>query len=222
MPKAPIFPRSGAKLNDYLNAAIGHLSRPGNATRLHIDADMIAALNDALDVWNTWIGICSNTNLRTRTATINKDAAAAATIGLLRRVYRNIPADSMIPADRTALNLQVRAARTLAPLPEGVPVFWIDAAYRLRHTIRMHDGEAGSRRAKPHRMRGAQIWYYVGEAAPAGDNQYVYLGLATASKFVADFAMAQGGKKVWYKARWENMRGQTGPWSQVVATMIMP
>ena len=63
------------------------------------------------------------------------------------------------------------------------------------------------------------MWCKKGE--PATDiSELSFLGTDTASPFINKFAIADAGKTVHYWLRWENSRGETGPWGPVVTGTV--
>jgi hypothetical protein len=88
---------------------------------------------------------------------------------------------------------------------------------RLEHTISFTDQDGSV--AKPDGVRGCQIWFKIGE--PAIDpSELSYMTTDTASPFTYQYNGVNAGKTVYYWLRWENTRGETGPWSDVVMATI--
>ena len=68
-------------------------------------------------------------------------------------------------------------------------------------------------------MRGCQIWVKIG--SPAADpKELTFIATDTKSPYVLQFDGADGGKLAYYWLRWENTRGETGPWSDVVVATV--
>lgn len=220
MNKPPLFPTKLAELNLYFNTAAPYLTDDDNKVRLGISIGNTANLINRLAAWQFAMAKIADPNLRTKTSTAEKDAAGLALKTTLRAVYKDIPQSKLTDADRITLNLQERGAPTPAPEPTSCPVITVNTANRLRHSIRLTDQASAGKRAKPARVRGGQIWVFVGDAPPQSLDQYRYLGIDTRSPFIAEYDMADGGKTAYYISRWENTKGVTGPWSDVVAATI--
>ena len=68
-------------------------------------------------------------------------------------------------------------------------------------------------------MHGCQVWLKVGTPAVDPD-ELKFAGTATASPFEIKFKGEDAGKNVYYWLRWENTRGETGPWSDAVMATV--
>ena len=108
------------------------------------------------------------------------------------------------------------AAAAAATRPVGV----VDTSERLRHTIKFFDESTPQSRAKPSGVMGCEIWVKLGDTAPADPNELQFLGLDTATPYMAEYAGDQGGKKAHYMLRWVTTRGDKGPWSETVSATI--
>ncbi len=216
MPKNGPFPSKEADLNNYFQAAVAYLIL--NKARLLVSPANQALLTAQLAAWNDVYPASQNSNTKTKTIVENKDSAKETLIGTLRSVYGDIPNSVLTAEDRNTLNIGDRnAPKTAAPVPSTKPVAQVDTSNRLEHTISFID-ESGSA-AKPDGVRGCQIWFKIGE--PATDpNELSYMATDTASPYTYHFAGDNAGKAVYYWLRWENTRGEVGPWSNVVMATI--
>jgi hypothetical protein len=217
MPNSKPFPSKEADLNTYFNLAIPYLLN--NATRLLVSPDNQNTLSVRLAAWNTAYPLSQNPNTRTVTTTATKDAARDDAKETLRIVFADIPESALTDADRTTLNLPERStSRTPAPVPSTKPIGQVDTSKRLEHTIRFTDEDGSA--AKPEGVRGCQIWMKIG--SPATDpSELSYVATDTRSPYVYHFEGKDAGKAVYYWLRWENTRGETGPWSDsVMATIV--
>ena len=216
MPNSKPFPSKEADLNLYFQAAVPYLNT--NATRLGVSTTNQTAITAQLAEWNTVFPASQNSNTRTKSIVDNKDIVKENLITTLRSIYADIPASALTVEDRNTLNIAERSTtRTPAPLPSTKPIAQVDTSKRLEHTISFTD-EDGSV-AKPDGVRGCQIWYKIGE--PATDpKELSYMATDTASPYNYQFAGEFAGKNVYYWLRWENTRGETGPWSDVVMATV--
>ncbi len=221
MPTRGPFPIREAELNTYFSTVSDYLTTPANATRLGVNQERKNSLQDAVDSWNGAYAAAANPATRTAVAVSRKDDALEALTDLLRTIYDDIPASALTAADRATLGLAERAAPTQAPIPSTAPIATVDTSARLQHTLSFADESTPGSRAKPGRVRGCQIWVAVGGAtAPADPKDYRYLATDTATPYVAHYDGADGGKTAHYILRWENTRGECGPWSPSVAATI--
>jgi hypothetical protein len=216
MPNSKPFPSKEAELNNYFQAVVAYLIL--NKVRLLLSAANQALLTTKLAAWNAIYPASQNINTRTKTIVENKDSAKETLMDTLRLVYADIPKSALTAEDRNTLNIAERSTtRTPTPVPTSAPVAQVDTSKRLEHTISFAD-ESGSA-AKPDGVKGCQIWYKIGE--PAIDpSELSYMATDTASPYNYQFNGSHAGKTVYYWLRWENSRGKTGPWSNVVMATI--
>lgn len=221
MNKPPLFPSREAIRSEYYNAAVPYLLDDDNKVRLGISITNTAKLTNGLGQWQITYANATNPSLRTKSVITEKNLADAFLMSTLQAVYRDIPQSKLTPNDRVVLNLQERRTPTKAPVPLTRPVIVIGIAQYLRHTLNIHDEETPTRRAKPPRTRGVQIWQYIGNTPPASDADYSLLAVSSTSTYIVNFSSADAGKIAYYKCCWENTIGETGPWSAVFSAMIM-
>ena len=217
MPNSKPFPSTEGGLNSYFQTAVAYVI--ANAARLLVSASNLALLPTSLATWASTFSISQNPNTSTVTATANKNDARDALKDLLRNIYADIPESALTTDDRNTLNLPERSTTaTPAPVPTTKPLVTIDTSNRLEHTINFRD-ENGNL-AKPQGVRGCQIWVKIGASAKDPD-ELKYLATDTKTPYVYHFEGADAGKPAYYWLRWENTRGETGPWSdEVMATIV--
>jgi len=216
MPKLGPFPSKEADLNLYFQAVVPYLV--DNAARLGVSTTNQTTATAQLAAWNAVYPSSQNSNTRTKSIVENKDIAKENLMTTLRAIYADIPASALTVEDRNTLNIMERSTtRTPVPVPSTKPIAQVDTSNRLEHTISFtdFDGSAG----KPEGVRGCQIWHKIGE--PAIDpSELSYMATDTASPYTYRFAGDVAGKNVYYWLRWENTRGETGPWSDVVMATV--
>lgn len=216
MPNSKPFPSAEASLNLYFQAAVPYLI--ANATRLGVSTANQSAITSHLTLWNTAYPASQNSNTKTKSIVEKKDIAKENLMTTLRSIYADIPASALTVEDRNTLNIAERSTtRTPAPVPTTKPIAQVDTSKRLEHTVSFTDenGSAG----KPAGVHGCQIWFKIGE--PAIDpSELSYMATDTASSHTYRFAGEVAGKNVYYWLRWENTRGERGPWSDVVMATV--
>jgi len=218
MPNSRPFPSKEADLNNYFILVVAYLIAVTNKTRLLVSAANETKLIAQLATWNTTYALTTNVNTRTKTATDNKDIAREDLMTTIRMVYADIPNSALTTADRNTLNLpEPNYSRTAARVPNTKPIAQVDTSNRLVHEVSFtnEDGSA----AKPAGVHGCQIWMKIGTAAVDPD-ELKYVGTPTSSTYEVSFKGEDAGKNVYYWLRWENTRGETGPWSDAVMATI--
>jgi hypothetical protein len=73
----------------------------------------------------------------------------------------------------------------------------------------------------PYYLTGAVLFYKVGDAPATNQNELPESELATRSPYKLKFDPSQRGKCLSVAGRWQNRRGEKGPWSEIV-TLIIP
>jgi hypothetical protein len=86
--------------------------------------------------------------------------------------------------------------------------------------IHFADATTPTSKAKPAGVRGCQVWLKIGTTPPASVSELNDLATDTRTPSVAQFAAADAGKTADYWLRWENTKGETGPWSAAVSATI--
>lgn len=216
MPNLRPFPSKEGDLNIYFQVAVPYLIE--NKDRLLISTANQDLITDNLQLWNETYPVSQNVNTRTKTIIQTKDEIKLNLMEALKAVYGDIPASVWTIEDRNTLNMPERSTtRTPAPVPTTVPIGQVDTSRRLEHKISFTNEDGSS--AKPHGVHGCQIWYKIG--TPAVDpSELSFMFTDTASPHIHQFSGEHVGKNVYYWLRWENTRGETGPWSDVVMATI--
>lgn len=216
MPHLGPFPSKEADFNMYVNESVAYLI--ANRTRLLVSDDNQTLIENNLIAWNLIFPPSQNTNTRTKSIVQNKDIAKDNLMIIMRKIFADIPQSALTAEDRNTLNLSLRdTTRTAAPVPDTRPAGQVDTSQRLRHKISFVNQD--NNHAKPEGVRGCQIWYTIGE--PVTDlDELKFMALDTASPYIKDFSVEHAGKMVYYWLRWENTRGEVGPWSEVIMATI--
>jgi len=144
---------------------------------------------------------------------------------LIRELVRRLQASPDVDdTEREALGITVRDTTPTTPTGgiETRPVGVVDTSQRLRHEIRFTDEATPTSRAKPAGIMGCEIWVKVAaqNEPPADPSELTFLGLDTASPFIAEYDGADGGKTAHYMLRWVRSDGEKGPWSETVSATI--
>ena len=217
MPNSKPFPSKEAELNTFFNQVVPYLL--ANAVRLLVSDANQTKLTAQFTGWNTAYPLSQNPTTSTVTTTATKDAARDDLKDTIRAVYADIPESVLTNADRTTLNQPEHStARTPAAVPTTKPIAKVDTSKRLEHTISFTDEDGSA--AKPEGVRGCQIWLKLGDA-PKDPKELTYIATDTRSPYLYHFDGADASKTAHYWLRWENTRGETGPWSDAVAATVV-
>jgi len=202
-----------ANLIDYVNA---------NLAALQLAASDIAPLTAAQTAWNASLTTHTKAKADAHSATQAKDAAGATYMKAIRALIKILDSKpGFTAAQRTAMGLPaLDTLRTHVPAPTTRPVGRIESA--APHTLVLHfvDETTPTKRAKPDGVQGCQVWSFVGDTAPADPSGYHFLALDTRTPYTDEHQAADAGKTAFYLLRWQNDKGETGPWGAVVVAKV--
>ncbi|MDR0613092.1 MAG: hypothetical protein LBG45_06375 [Dysgonamonadaceae bacterium] len=105
------------------------------------------------------------------------------------------------PVDKTFITLHVKPLGNLV----------LSAAFEDRDT---------GKSIIPYYLTGAVIYYAVSDTPVTDQKELVHSQLATRSPLELIFDTTQRGKTVYLAARWQNRRGELGPWSEIIFAVI--
>jgi len=157
-----------------------------------------------------------------RTATQSKESARTTfeTLlrGMARKVHGSAGDDNTL---RVAAGLKPRdGTRSTIGAPTTRPLGRIEVKANRTLVIHFVDEETPTRLAKPSGVQGCQVWGFVGDAKPEGASGYAFLALDTRTPYADEHGPEHAGKTAYYLLRWQNAKGETGPWSDVVSMTI--
>lgn len=138
--------------------------------------------------------------------------------GIVKKVNGHPQADNALRAKAgLPAHEETRAPRNA---PATRPLVRLESTGRWMLTIHFMDELTPTKLAKPEGVQGAQIWFFVGDTAPADPVDFRFLFLDTRTPYVHTHAAVDAGKTVFYALRWANAKGEVGPWSDVVSAKI--
>ena len=122
--------------------------------------------------------------------------------------------------DRVNLGLRVPDAHpTPASTPGSYPVFAPDTSILMRVTLHIRDS-AKQTRGKPAGVHGCEIRWAIRDSAPTHTEDLSHSAFTTKSVYTFEFDENQRGQRLYVRGRWENNRGEKGPWSEIVNATI--
>jgi hypothetical protein len=122
--------------------------------------------------------------------------------------------------DRKNMSIPVRSeTRTPVPVPDTIPAFRIELSVIRRLNIHFRD-ITGNSRGKPAGVHGVEIKWAVLDTPPESADLLANSSFDTRSPMMLSFTDAQRGKNVYLCLRWENTRGEKGPWSEIAMAIV--
>ncbi|MDR2809489.1 MAG: hypothetical protein LBB84_02890 [Tannerellaceae bacterium] len=123
-------------------------------------------------------------------------------------------------ADRLLLGLHVHDTKpTTIPVPTTRPNFELKVTDVRRIAVHFHDQDSAGR-ARPYGVNGAVVYYDVLDAPPPHPDALSRSLLATHTPYTLEFVEEERGKAVYVALRWQNEKGQKGPWSEIESTVV--
>ncbi|QEG23772.1 hypothetical protein [Mariniblastus fucicola] len=110
--------------------------------------------------------------------------------------------------------------RKPVPAPSTFPIAFVEQKAALQHDLRWVDSATPTRRARPAVASGCEVYVYIGASLPTDFDAFKFIGISSKSPRRLDFDQADCGQTAFYRLRWINNKGQTGPWSEVVSATI--
>jgi hypothetical protein len=136
----------------------------------------------------------------------------------LARIIQAAPA--VTNEQKALLGLTVRDSEpTPVPPPEFPPDIAILSVLNRTVKVRLRDIENPDRRGKPDGVKGATVFYSVGDDAPSDPAEWSFAFNTTRTVFDVDFPQTvAAGAKVWLTAFWYNTKAQSSPPASYVST----
>jgi hypothetical protein len=75
-------------------------------------------------------------------------------------------------------------------------------------------------KAKPDGQHGMEMVWEIASEKPAHVRNLSHSAFDTRSPLTLEFDEEECGRTLWYAARWENTRGEKGPWSEILSIVI--
>jgi hypothetical protein len=140
----------------------------------------------------------------------------------LRILVKNLQSNTHVtPDDLRGMGIVVpSSSRTPSPVAVDSPD--ADADTSTIGRVGIHFFEKGSRhkKGKPAGQHGAEIRWAILDTPPARWDELIHSDIDTNSPFTLIFEHDQRGKTVYFALRWENTRGEKGPWSEIQNAII--
>lgn len=222
-------PSNQRELQAYAQTVLAYVN--ANLAALGLVAADTATLSANVTASGTALGAHDTAANSARSARAAKDVAVSATEKSLRQLLRKVKANpALSDPQREGLGIGVpdRAA-TLTAMATAIPAFTrpviaVDNSRKLVHELGFREQTTPDTRAKPDGVRGVQVWMCIlpKDAPTPRDNQgMTFLAEPRKLSRTVEFALADAGKYAWYLARWTDLAGNPGDWSEPESRMIV-
>jgi hypothetical protein len=214
-------PGPDAKFNDWQQTLTTGVAP--KAPAWNIPTDAVAEVQAVKADWTTAYAAAIDPATRTKGVINAKIAARKTYEAALRKFIRTYLTynPALTIKDRDDLGLPVhKTGRTPAPTAEAAPDCEVDTSVVGRLTF--HFFEKGGKRgqAKPPGQHGGELAWAIRDTPPADWIDLTHSSFDTHSPLTLVFGMPDRGKTLYYALRWENTRGEKGPWSEIASAII--
>ncbi|MDR2481797.1 MAG: hypothetical protein LBD07_05875 [Spirochaetaceae bacterium] len=182
----------------------------------HIPVDKITQLKSHETAWLAAFAKIAGPHTSVDTEEKN-DARKAAEAFVRPFVQQYLKFDPVTDEDRTAMNIPNRDT-TATPIGKPVTraqIVSIKASGGFRIELILQDESAPGSHAVPYGMNGALLNYTVGAEKIADYDALKETRLMTRAHFTLELGPADEGKFLSCAARWQNERGELGPWDEI-------
>jgi hypothetical protein len=222
------FPSARKERQAMIRRTAEFMNKPGNRDRIGFeslsangiwyDTVFTPRLTNYFTLWNIWADPATSTIL-TRD---NLKDAEQTLFPLYRRFHATLKGSLLVSnADLEAMGFPPRGSGKRSPHP--VDRLFINLSVipigNLTLHIAFENRDTGSS-IKPYYLTGAVIYYALSPTPIFHANELTSSRLATRSPCLLTFAPEQRGQTLYLAARWQNRRGELGPWSETVSAII--
>jgi hypothetical protein len=142
---------------------------------------------------------------------------------IYRQLYTGFLKESPLVTDDdlVAMGLPKRnTERVPSPIAETYPESHVDTGTIRRLAIHFYDQGKMKSKAKPKGQHGAEICWVISDTPIVDVSDLTHSAFDTKTPFILEFQGHERGKTVYFCLRWENTRGEKGPWSEVQSAVI--
>jgi hypothetical protein len=182
------------------------------------DSDYAPLQTAYLSAYQTWDTPVTSTSM----ALDNLKDAEKAFFPAYREFYGMVKSSALVSdASLEAMDFPPRPAGSHTPHP--VDKYFIDLIVKplgnLVLSLAFVNRDSG-KSVIPYFLTGAVIYYLISDMPVLDQNELSHSRLASRSPFELILTPADRGKTIYLAARWQNRRGELGPWSEIVAVVI--
>jgi hypothetical protein len=191
--------------------------------RLGIPPALYELIQSQANALRSALTVIDNPDKKTNVAIRDKNVTRKALEKTVRQTVRQYlaPNPTLTETERERLGLPIyKKTRTPSPVATTYPDFEIDTGMIRRVIIHFYDQGKKKTKAKPEGQHGAEIRYAILPGYPEDIDLLNRSTFDTHTPFTLEFKDGDRGKTLYIALRWENTRGEKGPWSRVISTII--
>ncbi|MDR2764871.1 MAG: hypothetical protein LBB90_07560 [Tannerella sp.] len=185
-----------------------------------VDTEFSPKYNTFLAAFQGW----KNPAERTPTKTVKLNEAEDAFVAVYRQLYTGFLKSNPLVTndDLQSMGMPLRnSSRTPARIPDTNPDADTDTSQMRRVKISFYENDGIHKKGKPDGVHGAEIlWEVLDTFSEVHLDDLKHSSFDTRTPFVLDFTDEQRGKILYFALRWENTRGQKGPFGPILNAVI--
>jgi hypothetical protein len=212
-------PEAQEAFHDWSDNFIARLSEIGAETLM--PPNEYHELMRLWDDYNKKYDLADNPETKTAIAIHDRNRAREVYETDLRRLIKACIIENLAVTDaqRELMGLPIhKTTRTPAPVEKNPPYIEI-VTDTLRELILKY-GTSKHSKAKPEGQHGVETVWVISQEKPSGIEKLIHSVFDTRTPLVLKFTEEERGKTVWFAMRWENTRGEKGPFSPIYYAII--
>jgi hypothetical protein len=212
-------PRSDVEFNVKQGIIANKINTKAEAWKL--DEKWITnVFNPAQKKWEIAWEKCQDRNQRTKLITFEKNQAREEYEPLVRLIVKNLEVNTLVTdEERAELGIFPHDPKKTVKNPTTYPDFSIRITVP-REVIADFRDHGSSVKAKPPGIHGLELKYTIQENSPKSVDELIHSEFDTHSPIILKFKDEERGKIVWMCGRWQNTKGEKGPWSEFYSAII--
>jgi hypothetical protein len=180
----------------------------------------LLALQDQFDAFKNAYTICQSDQRTQKQVQIKNDAKKTLRTTERGMVNRLQVHPKITDVYRDTFHIPIHDNKpTSVPPPDTVPEAEIKSPHPMVVEIHFRD-ENRAKRGKPDGVHGAKIGYALLDTPPATVDDLVRSAFDPHSPFKLSFQENERGKALYFALRWENAKGEGGPWSLIQKAIV--
>jgi hypothetical protein len=123
--------------------------------------------------------------------------------------------------DRINLGLTVSDTNpSQKPVTISHPVITAETSIILHVILHIRDSAMQKSHTKPQGVHGCEIVWAILDAPPTDTEDLIHSAFTTKATHTFEFVEKQCGQRLFFRGRWENNRGEKGPWGEIGDSII--
>jgi len=186
----------------------------------NVSADDVTNLNDLSDAAEVALAVVKSSE-KTSSAVASCKTVFTNLVAKMRFVKKHyFFKPPLTDADFVSLGLKIPdTPHVHKPLPPSYPLFTIRVKDYCQVAIQLRE-EGSSNVAIPEGIAGAMLYCQTGGEPPASPETLPAMGIITRANYTLQFQPHDVGKIAYISLRWQNGRGEQGPWSPMQEIVV--